>query len=777
MSTRKPLVLQDGQLAQLQSGDTLVDVLYSLGGHNVSELTNDAGYLETETDPVWAAWLASTTGGPHTSSGSFLSDVGWAANNLGYITETWFDTFISNASFAPMSALSNSSAWDGAASWVNYNGDAAASAANTVSYNSSAWDGAASWVNYNGYAAASAANTVSYNSSAWDGAASWVYYNQTAVGYLLSNWGSTMNNSSNWDSVYGWYLGNMWSGHSPSDFVPTNGMCTLYDTMGGPAVNWSFRYLTDALGHESINWGDRELRGGWDGSLVAASWGTGTLYDGSNRKFLVNAATNGGFAMAGGYASYSDSLALGANSTVFQPNGYAFGQNLSLYSGIGTPVLALGQNIMVSGPNWVTALGVFAMGISVPSSNTVVLGGFSGSADEIWLTANTNGVYDKNGNQFVTGTPWLDLGNMNGIVDCNGLWGGYSESSVGIQLQMGAGQLMPGGTSSPTLDWVNKYLYGTWTDGLGNTYVTTATGSGYNNSNWDSVYNWYYMSMWGGSSPSSFATATQGMEADSLNMTWGMYTPSSFATAMQGSEADSLSMTWGMYSPSSFATSMQGSEADYLSMTWSGYSPSSFASAMGYNNSNWDSVYSTWGSYYPSDFLPATPTYLDLVDANGIGITTDSYGGIHTSASGILWIDGDSIYVQYYGSTALMIGYGYMGGNTYHSMVSGPWCLLGIDFSGGTLISNSAGIVANWSTGTLTDGSGNAFLTGTPWTAEGYLTTESDPVFSAWLASGSAPFADNSGGANWVTSAPTNTTDAINRIAAAVAGLLGTPIP
>ena len=366
---------------------------------------------------------------------------------------------------------------------------------------------------------------------------------------------------------------------------------------------------------------------------------------------------------------------------------------------------------------------------------------------------------------------------MNGIVDCNGLWGGYSESSVGIQLQMGAGQLMPGGTSSPTLDWVNKYLYGTWTDGLGNTYVTTATGSGYNNSNWDSVYNWYYMSMWGGSSPSSFATATQGMEADSLNMTWGMYTPSSFATAMQGSEADSLSMTWGMYSPSSFATSMQGSEADYLSMTWSGYSPSSFASAMGYNNSNWDSVYSTWGSYYPSDFLPATPTYLDLVDANGIGITTDSYGGIHTSASGILWIDGDSIYVQYYGSTALMIGYGYMGGNTYHSMVSGPWGLLGIDFSGGTLISNSAGIVANWSTGTLTDGSGNAFLTGTPWTAEGYLTTESDPVFSAWLASGSAPFADNSGGANWVTSAPTNTTDAINRIAAAVAGLLGTPIP
>ena len=80
----------------------------------------------------------------------------------------------------------------------------------------------------------------------------------------------------------------------------------------------------------------------------------------------------------------------------------------------------------------------------------------------------------------------------------------------------------------------------------------------------------------------------------------------------------------------------------------------------------------------------------------------------------------------------------------------------------------------------------------------GFLTTavqtEVDPVWAAWYntyASASTfaadvaaiiggaplPFADNSSGANWATAAPTNTTDAINRLAAAVAGLLATPIP
>ena len=39
------------------------------------------------------------------------------------------------------------------------------------------------------------------------------------------------------------------------------------------------------------------------------------------------------------------------------------------------------------------------------------------------------------------------------------------------------------------------------------------------------------------------------------------------------------------------------------------------------------------------------------------------------------------------------------------------------------------------------------------------------------------PFADNSSGANWAGTPPTNTTDAINRLTAALAGLLGTPIP
>ena len=38
-------------------------------------------------------------------------------------------------------------------------------------------------------------------------------------------------------------------------------------------------------------------------------------------------------------------------------------------------------------------------------------------------------------------------------------------------------------------------------------------------------------------------------------------------------------------------------------------------------------------------------------------------------------------------------------------------------------------------------------------------------------------FVDNSSGANWASSAPTNVNDAINRMAAAVASLLGTPIP
>ena len=39
------------------------------------------------------------------------------------------------------------------------------------------------------------------------------------------------------------------------------------------------------------------------------------------------------------------------------------------------------------------------------------------------------------------------------------------------------------------------------------------------------------------------------------------------------------------------------------------------------------------------------------------------------------------------------------------------------------------------------------------------------------------PFTDNSSGANWAAPAPANTTDAINRIAAALAGLLGKSIP
>jgi len=794
MATRKPLVLQDGQLAQLQPGDTLIDVLYSLAGHNVSELTNDAGYLATETDPVWAAWLASVPG-----LTAFTNDAGYA-HTLDLANSGAWDgaaSWVSLNGYTVATEIAKASNWDGAASWVSLNGytvateiakasnwDDAASWVALNGYtvvtgiaNASNWDNAWAFVNYNGTSIMAAVSTVNSNSMDWGNAASWVNYNQTAVGYLLTNWGSTMNNSSNWDTVYGWYNTNGWSGISPSSFATAmqgSEADSLNMTWGmySPSSfvqNGGTYTLSDARSYPSVDWGMRQLMGGWNGAMVSASWGTGSLLDGSNRPFLVNTATNGGFSLDGGYANYSGSICVGSYANVWQPNSYAFGQNLSLYTASAQPVLALGQNIVVSGRDWVTAIGVFNTGILVPSSNTVVLGGFSGSADEIWLTANTNGVYDKNGNQFVTGTPWLDLGNMNNIVDCNGVWGGYSEISVGIQLAMGVGQLMPGGTSSPTLDWVNKYLYGTWTDGMGGTYLTTgnfATELGtYNNSNWDSVYSWYSMNMWGGSSPSSFATAMQGSEADSLNMTWGNYSPSSFATAMQGSEADSLSMTW------------------------SGYSPSSFASSMGYNNSNWDLVYSTWGLQSPSNFLAANPTYLSYLDANGAGITSDPYRGVHISSGSILWVDGDSIYIKNGGSNALMLGFGILNGNVYYSMVSGP-SSMGIDFNGGTLIS-SAGVVADWSTGTLQDGSGNAFVSGTPWTSAGYLTSETDPVVGAVTglvkadgagniaaaAAGDIPFSDNSSGANWAVSAPTNTNDALNRIATALAGLLATPIP
>ena len=77
----------------------------------------------------------------------------------------------------------------------------------------------------------------------------------------------------------------------------------------------------------------------------------------------------------------------------------------------------------------------------------------------------------------------------------------------------------------------------------------------------------------------------------------------------------------------------------------------------------------------------------------------------------------------------------------------------------------------------------------------GYLTVESEGLFNGWLnaltsSSGavvstgggiyvqtSGPYNDNSSGENWATAAPTTTDDAINRIALALVGLLGTPIP
>jgi len=72
--------------------------------------------------------------------------------------------------------------------------------------------------------------------------------------------------------------------------------------------------------------------------------------------------------------------------------------------------------------------------------------------------------------------------------------------------------------------------------------------------------------------------------------------------------------------------------------------------------------------------------------------------------------------------------------------------------AGATTVDVANPVVADWSTGTLQDADGHDFIT-------------------------DEAFVDNSSGANWATTTPTSINEAINRIAAAVAGLLTTPIP
>ena len=140
---------------------------------------------------------------------------------------------------------------------------------------------------------------------------------------------------------------------------------------------------------------------------------------------------------------------------------------------------------------------------------------------------------------------------------------------------------------------------------------------------------------------------------------------------------------------------------------------------------------------------------------------TDLSGFTNTNNIGIP----DSTTITLNGSNQLQVAYPFSGIDN-----------VSLDNQGGRLEVNS-----NWASGLSVSHAGTAdYATSAGSADSGWPTNLSgfsnDVPFIA-AVDGYAPFADNSSGANWLTSAPTNVNDAINRIAAVVSVGGTVPIP
>ena len=244
---------------------------------------------------------------------------------------------------------------------------------------------------------------------------------------------------------------------------------------------------------------------------------------------------------------------------------------------------------------------------------------------------------------------------------------------------------------------------------------------------------------------SAFATAAQGSSADTA-YGWGNHASagyyvgdgSAFATAAQGALADTA-VQGTPWTSAGYLTDISTLTSGAVS-SLSGHNVSELTNDAGFITSA--SVPTNVSSFTnDAGYVTGTPWTSE-------GYLTNTYvGTVQSAKTGVDWATGlmakDGSYDLFYnaGNGANMwevMGDLYFFGTS--KICSGPGSP-SLDTNGRQLLYGST-VAADWSTGTLKDGSGNAFVagtpwtsegyvTGTPWTSEGYLTTETDPVYSA----------------------------------------------
>ena len=149
----------------------------------------------------------------------------------------------------------------------------------------------------------------------------------------------------------------------------------LINGLGVKALDWHLRTLYDNTGSPFLSWTDATRVGI---GLSTNPAGLNTVSIGANSSANSNYATSIG----------SFSSALGIGSTVIGSGTTAGNYSLALgyyTSALGIRSVAIGAQANASN-NYSVQIGSFNSGLSNPAANSLQLGGYTGTADEAWLT-------------------------------------------------------------------------------------------------------------------------------------------------------------------------------------------------------------------------------------------------------------------------------------------------------------------------------------------------------------------------------------------------------
>ena len=407
--------------------------------------------------------------------------------------------------------------------------------------------------------------TTTNNSSDWDTAFGWgnhasagylTSYTETDPIYTASSWYTTTNNSTNWDTAYGW--GDHSSAGYLTSYTETDPIFVAHPSYGITSTkisNWDTAY----------GWGNHASAGYVPSTRTLTI--NGTAYDlSANRSWTISA---GAFALGD---ATDVTITTPSSGQLLQYNGTAWVN--------WTPNYITGnQTINLSGD----ATGSGTTSIAVTLANSGVTAASYGSSSSIpVITVDAKGRITSATTQAVNIVSTL---------------AGLSDTTIGT---LSSGQLLQY-NGSAWVNWTPNYLTSyTETDPIytASSWYTTTN----NSSDWNTAYGW------GNHASAGYLTAHPAVSAaTSVNNSGG--------TVIQDLTFDSFGHVTGQVS--------YNLDGRYYTETEIGNFFSGTTAITGYNKSNWDTAYG-WGNHASAGYVTSTGS-VNYATSAGNADTVDGY--------------------------------------------------------------------------------------------------------------------------------------------------------